>query len=201
MADLAELLERAEGKPCEHCSAWITRPGKLSRAQWARRRFCSRSCIAKSVNAAHVAPIGERLLAQAEPDPVTGCINWTAHIDDDGYGRITVGNQSRRAHVVSYEACNGPAKGLHVLHRCDNRRCINPAHLFLGTNTDNTADRNAKGRQARGEGHARAKLTADDVRAIRSSTEPHTVLAERYGVGPTAIFNIRNRRSWAHVAD
>lgn len=204
MADLAELLERvkaATGKPCEFCGATMDRPKKLSQAQWDRRRFCSRSCIARGVNSARHVPIEERLENGSERDVETGCLNWTGSTDEDGYARITVGNKPRRAHVVAYEVWRGPLDGLHVLHKCDNRRCIEPSHLFRGTNADNTADRNTKGRQARGERHARSKLTADDVRAIRRSDEPHTVLAARYGVGETAISNIRNRRSWAHVPD
>jgi hypothetical protein len=204
--DLAQLLSRVEEaqgpdrKPCEFCAGAMERPKKLSQGQWDRRRFCSQSCNTRSKNAVSAVPLSRRLHEQSTLDAGTGCIVWTGPLDKYGYGRITVSNRPRRAHVVAYEEWRGPRGGLHVLHDCDNRRCINAAHLFLGTNADNTADRNAKGRQARGEGHARAKLTEGDVLAIRASAVPHTVLAAHYGVGETAISNIRNRRSWKHVA-
>lgn len=202
LRELLARVEAAEGKPCAHCGAVIPRPPKPSAAQWGRRLYCNRSCRAKAVNAAHhQKPIEDRLRALSVQDEASGCRNWIGPTDKHGYGKITVNNKPERAHRVAYATFVEPTRGLHVLHRCDNRRCINPAHLFLGTNADNTADRNAKGRQARGEGHARARLTAADVRAIRGSGRRIADLAAEYGVGETAISNIIHRRSWKHVAD
>lgn len=78
-----------------------------------------------------------------------------------------------RAHRFAYEQAHGPiGQGLHCCHHCDNRLCVNPAHLFLGTNQDNINDRVRKGRSHRnptykGEGHPKARLTVDDVVEIR----------------------------------
>jgi hypothetical protein len=105
-------------------------------------------------------------------------------------------------------------EGKWVLHRCDNPPCVNPDHLFLGTPADNTADMMAKGRasvgalhamqtihtRARGERQGRAKLTSDKVRAIRADTRLMRIIAADYGVCLSVICEIRQRKSWAHIA-
>jgi hypothetical protein len=87
--------------------------------------------------------------------------------------------------------------GLHVLHRCDVRLCVNPSHLFLGTPTDNACDAVAKGRKPIGE--QVSKLTEDQAREIRSSTDRIKVLMARFGVSQSTICNIRKRRTWKHL--
>jgi hypothetical protein len=81
-----------------------------------------------------------------------------------GYGQIHAGTVIKDAHRVSWELTNGPIpEGLHVLHRCDVRACVNPEHLFLGTNSDNIIDKIAKGRHPHGPGHYATKLTCMDM--------------------------------------
>lgn len=92
---------------------------------------------------------------------------------------------------------------MHVLHKCDIRNCVNPDHLFLGTNKDNMADMMRKGRKnaRKGSAHGYAKLTENDVLQIRdvypsvSSRE----LAKRYGVVKSTILFVIHRKTWAHV--
>lgn len=90
-----------------------------------------------------------------------------------------------------------------VLHRCDNPRCVNPAHLFLGTPADNVSDMHAKGRARQGhvigERHGMAKLTADMVREIRASKDRQIDLAERFGVSRTCISDVQRRVVWQHI--
>lgn len=90
-----------------------------------------------------------------------------------------------------------------VLHRCDNPRCCNPEHLFLGTQADNVSDMWDKGRArpgiSRGASHGMSKLTEALVREIRVSKESGPAIARRLGVSTTQIYDIRNRRSWAHI--
>lgn len=134
----------------------------------------------------------------------TGCMEWTRSCDRDGYGYVQAGDSLKRVHRVAYERAKGPIpKGKWVLHRCDNPKCGNPEHLFLGGNKENVADKVAKGRHAFGEKGGRAKLTEEAVVSIRTEYakgERQVDLAKRYGVHQTQISLIVTRKEWAHVA-
>ena len=145
----------------------------------------------------------ERLLSKI--DRSSGCWNWTAGKDSDGYGQMRVGGRKRLCHRLSYEEHRGviPA-GQCVLHRCDNPACINPEHLFLGTQPQNIADMIAKGRDRKaclkGEAHSQAKLTEADVIEIRAAQGlSQTRLGAIYGVSPSQIGQILRRENWTHV--
>jgi hypothetical protein len=143
-----------------------------------------------------------------------GCWEWTA-ATSHGYGILAVKHRSRspmRAHRVSWEIHNGPIPGnMHVLHTCDNRRCVRIEHLFLGTNADNTADRVAKGRtrtwaterRRLGSSHPRSKLTEDIVRESRalwrSGSETSVSLAARHGVAQATMHAALTGQTWRHV--
>lgn len=107
------------------------------------------------------------------------------------------------AHHVAYRLKYGEIpEGLQVLHRCDNPYCVTPEHLFLGTNSENVADKVRKGRQARlsGEQHPSAKFTEEIVRVIRADPRPHKVIAKAYGCSRSTISYIKTRELWPHVA-
>ena len=147
-----------------------------------------------------------RLLAKIDVCQQTGCWNWTASKNARGYGQFWDGETMRTSHRVSFQIHTGRIPdGMHVLHRCDNPACICPDHLFLGTNTDNMADRDAKGRVAhqRGEAHGCAKLCANDVIEIRAAQNvaglDRHALAERYGISNKYIRKIWDRKSWKHI--
>jgi hypothetical protein len=136
--------------------------------------------------------VAENLAACSERDHETGCLIWIGSLNENGYGRY---GSREVAHRVAYTEAKGPiAPGLLVCHTCDTPACIEPDHLFLGTNSDNTADCLSKGR------HAFGKLSHDDVRAIRTDPRPKTVIASAYGVSPTSIRRLRSGKSWRFVA-
>ena len=119
-----------------------------------------------------------------------------------GYGWFCFRQKTVRAHRASWELHNGPIpNGLHVLHKCDVRCCVNPDHLFLGTHLDNMRDRHLKGRSTgpKGSAAAKAKLSDADVVLIRSSKLPARELAESLGVNKSTIYSILNGRTWVHV--
>lgn len=131
------------------------------------------------------------------------CWLWTGSQTSYGYGTFTKFQDipHRAAHRYAWELTHGHPGELCVLHRCDVKLCVNPAHLFLGTKTENMRDRDQKGRQAKGERAGLAKLTDAQVREI--FLEPDTtiakVLAQRYGMGMSAIYAIRNGQTWRHI--
>lgn len=117
----------------------------------------------------------ERLVLYSIRETDGGCASWTRATDEKGYGLLRVDGRIRKAHRLAWTLGHGVIPdGMHVLHRCDNRRCINVDHLFLGTHQENMADRSAKGRQARGERAGLARLTAEQAgghlrgRAVRA---------------------------------
>lgn len=146
-------------------------------------------------------PLSERLWSRVEV-AADGCWNWAGGCDTNGYGIIRVAGRARRtsrmawllSHIVIPDE-------LHVLHRCDNRRCCNPSHLFLGTHRENIADMDAKGRRARLHGSlsSNAKLTYERVaeaRRRRADGDSLASLARRFGVSQTAITLAVTGRTW-----
>lgn len=150
-------------------------------------------------------PIAERFWPKVDKRGPDECWEWQAYVLPNGYGLIgrgRAGEGMEYAHRQSYLLAHGDIPpGLFVCHRCDNRRCVNPSHLFLGTIADNNADAAAKGRSALGERNGMAKLTDAQVREIRSLKAagiPQADLARNYGVGPmqiSRIVNYQNRRT------
>ena len=130
-----------------------------------------------------------------------GCWEWKGGKNQRGYGQVREGGKFYRAHRVSYAYHFGEiAQGLLVCHKCDNPPCINPEHLFLGTNADNMSDCARKGRAAglknKGSKNGRAVLSDKDVVEILSSTESQRVLASKYGVSKSAIAMLKTGKTW-----
>ena len=133
-----------------------------------------------------------------------GCWEWTASKVKGGYGQIRVSEQMQYSHRVAYQLYVGeiPA-GMCVCHHCDNKGCVNPAHLFLGTQAENMLDCKNKGRGVHpdnsGEKNGRAKLTEAQVVEIRvrySEGDTQSNLAKEFGVTQTAISHIVCGRNW-----
>ena len=135
------------------------------------------------------------------------CWEWTASKDSDGYGNgFASTGIAVKAHRLSWVIHNGPfTNNLLVLHKCDNPPCVNPKHLFLGTQRDNVYDCMNKMRRAHlfGETHGRSKLTAKEVEMIKhlhlKRNVPKKIISEWFGVTNTSICYIFNGKNWKHV--
>ena len=128
------------------------------------------------------------------------CWEWIASIRN-GYGRFSLGCSDYGSHRISYTITNEDPENLCVCHTCDNRLCVNPSHLWLGTIQEDMNDKVVKGRQARGEGHDQARLTEKDAREILHSDKTQSKLAEEYGVTIATISRLKRGRSWGYVKD
>ena len=131
-----------------------------------------------------------------------GCWIWTAGIWRGGYGQARLNGKSMGAHRAAWTLAFGPIPaGKLVLHRCDNRLCVNPAHLFLGTHKENQEDMTAKGRGRIGRRNGRARLTTDQVGAMRQmyrwTSVTQAALAKRFGVSESCVCHIISGRSRA----
>ena len=134
------------------------------------------------------------------------CWLWTGAVSTDGYGLIGRDSTGRlvRAHRASWELHRGPipkGEGYHgtcVCHHCDNRLCVNPEHLFLGSHADNVADATRKGRVASGESHHFAKLMNAQVAEIRAlgGAMLQSEIADKFDVDPSLISKIANGKIW-----
>lgn len=155
-----------------------------------------------------------------------GCWVWHGRLNDKGYGQMFSGEG---AHRISWTLfCGTIPDGIHVLHKCDNPPCVNPEHLFLGTHSDNMADKASKGRAyhpagwgshdrpsgaghwsalrpndvLRGEAHGRAKLTMDAVREIRAAAsrgEAQSAIGARFGILQASVSKIILGKTWRSV--
>lgn len=192
---------------CEHCGK------EFKSLPHEKRKYCSRKCNGERRRGVTGPGIGrprrdpaERFWERVDRSNPDGCWFWLGALTWDGYGKF--GND--HAHRTAWELTYGPIpEGQHACHSCDAsypvgdityRRCVRPDHLFLGTNAENTADKISKGRDCRGEASPSAKLTADDVEAIRSEYAAGQVrqrdLAKRFGVSRSQIGNIVRGDAW-----
>jgi hypothetical protein len=142
--------------------------------------------------------IKDSIEAKSIPEPNSGCWLWVGAVDKNGYGLVQVSGKLRRAHRVSYEVEHGIAlkPESYVCHSCDNPGCVNPKHLWIGTNSDNQIDAAIKGR------HAHQKLSVQQVTEIRAkylAGVMPTKIAKEYGVTCGYVRNLHTRYKWSHL--
>lgn len=150
--------------------------------------------------------IAERFRAKVDIHGADECWEWTGARNNEGYGQIQVsrrGSPRMQAHRLSWELHHEQQipEGMLVCHLCDNPGCVNPAHLFLGTPSDNVQDCMRKGRRARirGSEHGNSKLTEADVHEIRRALSrgvPQCRIGSAFGVGRHCISQIKTGCSW-----
>lgn len=151
----------------------------------------------------------EKFFSRLKADSVLGCWEWTGPLSRDGYGNIGGElNGATRTHRALFIALYGfLSEGICVLHRCDNRKCCNPFHLFTGTQSDNINDAVKKGRQPKAVGEKQwcAKLTESDVikmRKIRKETGKRIAdIAKDFGVATVTAGQAIRGYSWSHITN
>lgn len=158
-------------------------------------------------------PFEQRLWKYIDKRSDAECWPWIGKSGVAGYGKVSTGGRAGKevlAHRAVWELANGPIPertdlhhGFVVLHTCDNRACCNPAHLRLGTQGENVADMDAKGRRKtvvkKGVEHHNARYSEDLIRAIKRDSGTPSEVANRHGVPVHVVKNIRYHNAWAHI--
>jgi len=151
-------------------------------------------------------PTRDEILArfEAKVEKTDTCWLWTGCINSSGYGTISVRGKCHMSHRLSWDLFKSKKIGKQfVLHMCDVRNCVNPSHLFSGTQNENIADMIKKGRQRTGRlagiKHGMSKISEDDVRTIRASKQTAPVLAKQFGISRSNVGMIRTGKTWRHL--
>jgi hypothetical protein len=153
-----------------------------------------------------VVPVEIRFWAKVDMRGPNECWPWLGGIKENGRGNFSIGHKNWQAHRMMWTLIKGPIPdGMLVCHHCDNGKCVNPDHLFLGTYQDNSDDMMRKGRKRtlRGDDDPKSILTSDQVEEIRAKYVPRIYsqfkLAKEYGVSRSNIENILHGLIWKHL--
>lgn len=136
---------------------------------------------------------------------IDDCWEWKGRIKSDGYGDVSIKQKVWYVHRLIWTIWYGAVPtGLYICHKCDNRKCINPNHLFLGTPSDNSQDAIAKGKYyaKRGDDNGMAKLSTDDVLEIIDLLyygNKSSDIAKEFSVSRCTIHDIKMYRTWKHI--
>lgn len=131
------------------------------------------------------------------------CWNWIGKLSDRGYAVLSIKRMGMRASRISWTINNGPIpEGLCVCHSCDNRSCVNPSHLFLGTHQENMADMMRKKRQISGERVHSGKLTeaqAIEILRLHRAGRSAKQLSKQFGIAPVNVWCLTSGRHWKYL--
>ena len=233
--EIARFWSRVSVSPSDACWIWLTATTRLCingkgigprRVSWMlhnglsipdNQRVLTTCDITLCVNPNHLVletqayileRTAERFWPKVDKREPNQCWEWLAGTNHDGYGKFRYNGKDGSAHRVSWILANGDIpKGLSVLHECDNPPCVNPYHLFLGTNQDNMDDKVSKNRVHRPTGRVNkmSKLTEDQVREIRkryaNEDITHEALAKEYNMSRSGISPVIRGENWAHIKE
>jgi len=202
MANANPHTNSSDVKQCKHCGIDFRRRVDGDRYYFKKRRFCSSSCA--TAGSAKHPPLSQRLAEHTNVAGPDDCWPWTGHRTQAGYGSFSFHGRAVYAHRAAYELYNAPlSKGLVVCHRCDNPSCVNPAHLFAGTQKENLHDMIRKGRTKlkprRGMQHGCAKLSDAEAIAIRNASGKQRDIANQFGVSQATVSDIKLGKLWRHI--
>jgi hypothetical protein len=168
--------------------------------------MANRKTVEAAVEELGIDTLRARFATKHRPDPETGCWRWTGWTDRNGYGRMRVGRTAWgavTAHRLSFLLhVRKPKEGEYVLHKCGNRWCVNPEHLYAGTHEDNMRDMVAHGTSTRGSKHPLSKLTDDAVLEIRRmyARKMRIIdIAAQFQLRKSTIHAIVHRKTWTHL--
>lgn len=191
------MLDTPRIKQCERSGC-----GNSFRITDSVQRFCSRSCAAQYREIVRQLNAWQRMWSRIIIVD-SGCWEWCGATDRDGYGKLRYRGEIS-AHRSAWTMCYGKIpESKWILHKCDNPRCCNPLHLFLGDSTDNVMDMVSKGRNSHGDSHACAILNSGDIVQIKRLAMQgikQSSMASLFKVHPSTINHVIHHRTWNHLA-
>ena len=169
------------------------------------KRSKSCGCLAKELSSKRIIDRTILFWDRVVEDKKTGCLNWTGSKNQAGYGTLRKKGVDHYTHRFAYELKVGEIpKGKFVCHKCDNKKCCNPKHLFLGSHKDNMADMTKKHRQAVEEKNGNSKVTKVQVKQIRKLNKLNVSIckiAETFSISRSQVYNIIKKISWKNIVD
>lgn len=191
-----DTQRQAACKRCDLCGSEFFKDKRYSWKYFESQKFCSKTCSAKhgaALSKARAGDKADRFWRGVLERDFSKCWNWQGFIDEAGYGISNWDGKNIRGHVLSLELSGRPVPaGMHGCHTCDNKSCVNPCHLYVGTPAQNARDAVLSGSHAK-------KLDVARVLKIRASNSTAKALASEYGVTEAMIYQIRSRKKWRHA--
>lgn len=202
------------GRHCALCDGLIPWTKNDRKGAYAKRRFCSNNCrlIAMKTAAATADGQKQRFMLKVATGQDGTCWRWIGAFNQNGYGYFLLGGRLMHAHRASYALFRGDVpKDKNVCHACDNRWCVNPDHLWIGTQRQNVHDAMAKGRSVppprtdwrnRIKPHHWQRLSVDQAKEIirrLARGEKHELIAQDFGINSRTVSKIKLGQRWPHL--